>query len=317
MTYPHKPAKYECGRRRGQRALCRAIAGRHIPRVPAPPTSLRPLEPLLLVDRFAPLQAKLIALLRGLDPADWQRPTACALWSVRDIAAHLLDDDLRRLSAQRDRQPLPGAGPIEDHAALVAFVNRVNAEWVAVARRLSPRILVDLLEVTGPWVVELFRSVDPAAPAHWSVTWAGEEHSAHWFDVGRDYTERWLHQQQIRDAVGAPPLTGREWLHPVLDLFVRALPFTFREEKRTEGTTLRLAIEGPAGGDWTLRREAHGWRLFTGIAPDPDGTVTLSDDTTWRLFSKGLQPDLARDRVRIEGDQALGAVVLGSLAVLA
>jgi uncharacterized protein (TIGR03083 family) len=284
--------------------------------VPAPP-SLRPVEPLLLVDRFTPLHAKLIALLRGLDPADWQRPTACALWSVRDIAAHLLDDDLRRLSAHRDLQPLAGATPIEDRATLVAFVNRMNAEWVAVARRLSPRVLVDLLEVTGPWIVELFRSVDPSAPAHWPVSWAGEERSAHWFDVGRDYTERWLHQQQVRDAVGAPPLTGHEWLHPVLDLFVRALPFTYREVERAAGTTLGLTIEGPAGGHWTLRRDADGWRLFTGTAPDPAASVTLSDDTAWRLFSKGLAPEVARARVRIEGDQALGAVMLGSLAVLA
>jgi uncharacterized protein (TIGR03083 family) len=269
------------------------------------------------VDRLAPLHAKLITLLRGLHPADWHRPTACALWSVRDIAAHLLDGDLRRLSAHRDRQPLPESGPIGDHASLVVFVNRLNAEWVAVARRLSPRVLVDLLEVTGPWIVELFRSVDPSAPAHWSVTWAGEEQSAHWLDVGRDYTERWLHQQQIREAVGAPPLTGREWLHPVLDLFVRALPFTFREVERAEGAMLRLVIEGPAGGDWTLRREAGAWRLFSGTAPDPDATVTLSDDTAWRLFSKGLEPDVTRRRVRLEGDQAVGAVVLGSLAVLA
>ena len=285
--------------------------------MPSSHTALRPLEPLLLVDRFAPLHAELIALLRGLKPEDWDRPTACALWSVRDIAAHLLDDDLRRLSAHRDRQPLAATSAITDHASLVAFVNRMNGEWVAVARRLSPRVIVDLLEVTGPWVVELFRSTDPSAPAHWAVTWAGEDRSAHWFDVGRDYTERWLHQQQIRDAVGAPPLTGREWLHPVLDLFVRALPHTFRAVARTEATTLRLAITGPAGGDWTLRREAGAWRLYAGAEPRPDATVTLPDDAAWRLFSKGLDPEAARATVRIEGDQALGAVVLDSLAVLA
>jgi len=72
--------------------------------------SLRPLEPLMLVDRFAPLHAELIALLRGLGADDWERPTACALWSVRDITAHLLDDDLRRLSFHRDGQPPPAGG---------------------------------------------------------------------------------------------------------------------------------------------------------------------------------------------------------------
>ena len=135
--------------------------------------SLRPLEPLLLVDRFGPLHAELIALLRGLGADDWERPTACALWSVRDITAHLLDDDLRRLSFHRDGQPPPAGGTIDGYASLVAMINRMNAEWVTVARRMSPRVLVDLLEVTGPMVVELFRSIDPHAPAHWAVAWAG------------------------------------------------------------------------------------------------------------------------------------------------
>jgi uncharacterized protein (TIGR03083 family) len=285
--------------------------------VSAHPLSLRPLAPVLLIDRFAPLHAELIGLLRGLGADDWHRPTACALWSVRDIAAHLLDDDLRRLAFHRDREPPPADAAIDGYASLVAFINRMNAEWVGVARRMSPGVLVDLLAVTGPWVEDLFRSIDPDAPAFWSVAWAGEERSAHWFDVGRDFTERWLHQQQIRDAVGAAPLTGRVWLHPVLDLFVRALPFTFRDTPAAVGSTVRVSIEGPAGGDWTLHREAGGWRLYTGAAPEPSSIVTLSDDTAWRLFSKGLRPDAARARVRIGVDEALGAVVLQALAVMA
>ena len=283
----------------------------------SPATLLRPLEPVLLVDRLGPLHAELIGLLRGLGPDDWHRPTACALWSVRDIVAHLLDDDLRRLSFHRDGEPPPAdAGAIDSEASLIAFINRMNAEWVAVARRMSPRVLVDLLEVTGPWVEALFRSIDPDAPAHWSVAWAGEDRSAHWFDVGRDYTERWLHQQQIRDAVSAAPLTARPWLHPVLQLFVRALPYTYRDTSAPDGATVHLAIEGPAGGDWTLRREANAWRLHAGAEPNATARATMSDDTAWRLFSKGLKTDAAA-RVRIDGDQPLGSIVLRSLAIMA
>jgi uncharacterized protein (TIGR03083 family) len=286
--------------------------------VSAASTTLRPLEPVLLVDRFGPLHAELIALLRGLQPDDWQRPTACALWTVRDIAAHLVDDDLRRLSFHRDGQPPPaGAASVDGHASLVAFINRMNAEWVSVARRMSPGVLVDLLEVTGPWVETLFRSIEPQAPAFWSVAWAGEERSAHWFDVGRDYTERWLHQQQIRDAVGAAPLTGRAWLHPVLQLFVRALPYAYRDAVAPIGAAVHVRIEGPAGGDWTLRREAASWQLYTGAETSPAARATLSDDTAWRLFSKGLKADAAAARVRLEGDQPLASVVLRTLAVMA
>ncbi len=280
-----------------------------------PPIPLHPPAPVLVLGRFAPLHAELIGLLRGLDSAGWDRPTACALWSVRDIVAHLLDIDLRRLSFHRDSRS-PAGIRLEGYESLVAFIDAMNAEWVAVARRLSPRVLVDLLEVTGPWVVDLFRSIDPDAPAHWPVAWAGEERSRHWFDVGRDYTERWLHQQQIRDAVGAPPLTGQEWLQPVLDLFVRALPFTFRDTEAAEGDTVQVAITGPAGGEWTLRREREAWRLYAGADPQPTAALTLSDDTAWRLFSKGLQPEAARAQVRIAGNQTLGSVVLRALAIM-
>ena len=33
---------------------------------------------------------------------------------------------------------------------------------------------------------------------------AGEAVSANWFDVAREFTERWHHQQQIRLAIGGP-----------------------------------------------------------------------------------------------------------------
>ena len=124
-------------------------------------------------------------------------------------------------------------------------------------------------------VVELFRSIDPFAPAHWAVAWAGEEPSAHWFDVGRDYTERWLHQQQIRDAVGAPPLTGREWLHPVLDLFVRARPVAYRD--RRQGGRHRRAARHRGPGRRRLDpppRSAAPGASSPARHPAPDATVT-------------------------------------------
>src|SRR5436853_6013696 len=104
----------------GVNALGARREGGQIAYVPRHTTSLEPLAPMLLVDRFTPLHAELIALLRGLRPEDWQRPTACALWSVHDLVAHLLDDDLRRLSFHRDEHAVP-AGAQPDHVSLVAL----------------------------------------------------------------------------------------------------------------------------------------------------------------------------------------------------
>jgi hypothetical protein len=43
----------------------------------------------------------------------------------------------------------------------------------------------------------------------------------------------------------------------------------------------------------------------------------MDEDTAWRLFSKGLRPAEARERVSVEGDQTLGAAVFDALAVMA
>ncbi|MBA3346834.1 MAG: maleylpyruvate isomerase N-terminal domain-containing protein [Gemmatimonadales bacterium] len=281
------------------------------------PASLEPVGPVYLADRFAPLHAELIGLLERLAPENWQRPTACALWSVQDIVAHLLDSALRRLSFQRDGVLPPPGPPLQSHRDLVAYLDRLNAEWVAAARRLSPEVLIDLHRFTGPRVAELFRSLDPHGPAPFAVAWAGESSSENWFDIGREYTEQWLHQQQIRDAVAAPGLTEREWMHPVLELFVRALPFSYRRVPAQAGAAVRFQITGEAGGEWTLLRFEGEWRLYSGGTAAAAASVRLSQDTAWRLFSKGLPAGVARQRISITGDQVLGAAVLGALAVMA
>ena len=281
------------------------------------PPSLRAMEPVFVNQLFLPLHAELIGLLRGLDATAWNRPTLCALWTVRDITGHLLDDDLRRLSSHRDHQPLPSAPREPTEAGLLEFINRLNAEWVAVARRLSPRVIVDLLEFTGPQVAALFAAIDPFGPARFAVSWAGEERSENWFDIGRDYTERWLHQQQIRVAVGAPGLLQRRWLHPVLALFVRSLPHTYRTVQREDGASLVLEIVGDAGGSWTLLRADGRWRLYHGALPSSTAQVRMTTDTAWRLFSKALKTDADKAQVAIAGDHPLGAGVLGALGVIA
>jgi hypothetical protein len=80
-----------------------------------------------------------VALLGSLSPADWERPTVAGAWKVKDVAAHLLDGKLRKLSFHRDG-PHPPAPPfaIKDDADLVRYLNGLNAEWVEVARRFSP-----------------------------------------------------------------------------------------------------------------------------------------------------------------------------------
>jgi uncharacterized protein (TIGR03083 family) len=280
-------------------------------------SGIMPVGPVDLTPLFPGLHAELMTLLRGLRADDWQRSTACALWSVKDIVAHLLDTCIRKLSLSRDGLELSPDRPIHSYADLVAYLNHLNAEWVAAMRRVSPRLLLDLLDLAEPELHAYMGSLDPDAPARFSVAWAGEETSTNWFDIAREYTERWIHQQQIREAVGAAGLTGRTWLHPALDVFVRALPFTYREVAAAPGSSVLVEITGEAGGVWTLARGEPGWELFTGSSIEPSVRVTLDQDAAWKLFTKGLSAERARRDIRIQGDQRLGLPLLGALAIMA
>jgi uncharacterized protein (TIGR03083 family) len=264
---------------------------------------------------FLPLQQELVSLLRGLAESDWSRPTLAREWTVKDVAAHLLDTDLRRLSMQRDGYR-PSAAKFGGYEEIVAFINRLNAAWVEVAQRFSPRVLTDLLEWSGPQVAELFASLAPDDTAAIGVAWAGEGRSANWMDTGREYTEKWHHQAQIRDAVGALALDSRRWLGPVLELSMYALPHAFRATEANEGDALSVHIDGEAGGAWHILRGHEAWELREGTAAHATAQVRLDADTAWRLFFNGLGRDEAAARVEAEGDEKLCETFLGVRSVM-
>ena len=99
---------------------------------------MKPAEPILIVELFPALHDELLMLLRALPAEAWERITAADPWTVRDVVAHMLDTDIRRLSFQRDAlAPLQPRAPIDSYQALVDFLNQLNAEWVSAARRIN------------------------------------------------------------------------------------------------------------------------------------------------------------------------------------
>jgi uncharacterized damage-inducible protein DinB len=103
---------------------------------------------------FPKLDQKLIELLRSLSKEDWNRPTLAKLWTVKDIASHLLDGNFRAISLMRDGYNGLSHGVINSYHDLVSFLNNLNADWVKATNRLSSHVLTDLLEETGKEYVE-------------------------------------------------------------------------------------------------------------------------------------------------------------------
>lgn len=266
---------------------------------------------------FRPVSSALVPLLNELPTAGWEIATIAGSWTVRDVVAHLIDTTLRRLSFHRDGMPPPPpAQPIRSPRDFVAFINTLNADWVVAARRLSPRVLTDLFARASAEAADWFEALSLDAPALFSVSWAGESTSQGWFDIGREFTELWHHQQQIRMAVGAPSLDDPRHLRAVIEIALRGLRHAYRDVEAPTGETIALDITGPSGGRWTLRRDEGRWTVLEGDTPDARTRVRMSDETTWRLLFNALGRDDAQRAIRIEGNQAIAVPLLRARSVI-
>jgi uncharacterized protein (TIGR03083 family) len=274
-----------------------------------------PLKPIFTAHLYPQLEQMLLELLRSLNDDEWELPTIVPAWRVKDVAAHLLDTQLRRLSLARDGYA-PEPPQITSNADLVAFINQLNAAGVAHYRRLSPRVLISLLELAARECSEHFQALEPFAKAPFSVSWAGELESENWFDIAREYTERWHHQQQIRLAVKQPGIMTRALYHPVLATFMRALPFHYRQLERATGALAQFDVTGDCGGTWYLFREADGWNLAADPARERLTHVSIPQEIAWRIFTKGIDRQAANAQIGVDGDQELGLHVLSMLSII-
>ncbi len=263
-------------------------------------------RPLLPGEREA-----LVHLLADLSPEEWQAPTACPGWTVKAVALHILEDDFGWLSRGRDGDHTALLDDTIDYREFVAQLDAKNQRWVDGAAGLSPRVIIDLLVWSGAQVDEYLTSLDVGAASR--VIWAGPDAAPLWFGLAREFTERWVHQQQIRDAVGRPGLLDDEHLGPVLRTFLWALPHHYRDIDAAPGTTLVVWITGPGGGAWSLARQGEGWDLTEEEPDRRDAEVALSSDTAWRLLTGVLVPDAA---VELRGDLAIAEPFVSARSII-
>jgi hypothetical protein len=272
--------------------------------------------PIPTVHLLPILDTKLLELLRSLTPEEWFTPTLASKWLVKDIAAHLLDGNVRTLSLNRDKLSLQPTSPINSYKELVDYLNELNAVWVKASQRISPPLLIELLEITGPAYCDYMATLDPFDDAIFSVAWAGETVSKNWFHIAREYTEKFHHQQQIREAVNKPGLMTRELFYPFIDTFLQGLPHTYRNVTASDQTTIQVTITTSIGGDWFLTRQNDSWQLSKQASP-PTASVAIDPDTAWKLFSKGMTPAKAMEQVHITGDTVLAEKALQMISVMA
>ncbi len=262
---------------------------------------------------LAPERAELLALLRGLSPAEWERPTECPAWTVKGLALHILGDDLSLLTRQRDASTdsLTLYGRRHPSLDLRGLLDGFNEEWVTAAGFISTPQLVDLLALVGEWSDVFYRTVGIHTAAREPVGFfAATEPSPYWQLIAREYAERVIHQSQVRRAIGAPELGGEivTWMARVC---VHTLANWLLDYRATDGTT--IGIDLGAAGSWTWRREPHAWSVLEGVDA-PTARITVAPDRVVALLTRGVMPAETSALLTISGDEGLA---LGAMAMAA
>jgi len=264
-----------------------------------PPRDARPL--------IAEIHAGLLALLASLRDAEWAAPTEAGRWTVKDVALHLLDGDLTQLSIGRDGDLSGLLDTSRDYRQFVAALDARNQRWVEAAHGLSRRVVTGLLRWSGERVGRYYATVDLTGPAR--VSWASDGTVPVWLDLAREMTERWAHQQHIRDATGRPGGHDR-FLPAVLATFAWAFPYQYRPEA-PPGTAVQVDFGG--GGRWLLTRAAGGWVLGEGTVPHPAAALRMPPHLAWRQLT-GLP--VPAGEYATEGDDRLAAPLLAVRGII-
>jgi uncharacterized protein (TIGR03083 family) len=233
----------------------------------------------------------------SLSDQEWAAPTECPKWTVKDVYAHLIGGE-RWMAAGH---PLPEEG-----------IDAWAAEPVLARREAAPTALLDeLREVYEQRLVQLERDgLDPDQPTHLAT---GRPATAELLLRSR-VMDAWVHEQDIRRAVGRPGNLASPAAAIAGDLFVAALPrIVAKTAKAPVGTAVRLTTTGEVTIDVavTVDRSGRG----TLVAPDRRAAaqITLGWEAYTRLScGRGSRAD---HEIRITGDRALAERVLANLTV--
>lgn len=267
-----------------------------------------------LASLFPDMRAELLRVLHGLPDEAWNNPTACTGWSVRDVTAHILADDLGIISNRRDHDGV--YFEVATFAELVEKINAHNALWVGAAKRISRRLLMTFLEETGIELAAILAQMENQNDTA-KVDWISDSEVPIWLEVGRELTEYWMHHQHVCEAVGVISLKDRRFMLPILTVFAHALPRTYQAVQADPNTVIQITVTGEAATDFYLIREESGWGLFAGTELPTTTQVTLDDQTAWRVFTKGIDPQTALAQAQLHGDEALGRAFFETVAIIA
>ncbi|MEE1929939.1 maleylpyruvate isomerase family mycothiol-dependent enzyme [Streptomyces sp. TRM 70351] len=249
-------------------------------------------------------------LVQPLVEGEWNRATACPGWSVRDVVSHIIGIECELLGDPRPIHTLP-----RDLFHVTDETSRRMEVQVDVRRHHTGPEMTSELEYT---VIRRSRQLrnDKRGPEAKLRHPLGHEVTVEELLRERAF-DVWVHEQDIRRALGRPGNLDSAGAYVARDMLVDALPeVVARRASAPANSAVVFDVGGPLEFMRTVRVDKEGNGTVNGSPSlGPAVTFTLDWETYVRLACGRVRSAAVADRVKVEGDQPLAEAILGRFAV--
>jgi uncharacterized protein (TIGR03083 family) len=265
-----------------------------------------------LVDRLDEVWTSLDGLAGTLTEAEWKQPTECPGWSVQDSLAHLAHIEGRLMGRPDPEHELP-----DDLPHVKNSFGRVNELFVDSRRAWSGAdVAAEFHEVTRERIAAL-RTLSEAdfGAESWTPVGPGTVRSLLPFRI----FDSWVHEQDMRRAVGRPGDLDTPVADDALGMVVAAMPFVIgKKVAAPEGATVVFELSGPLAREVAVEVVDGRARLVAGTPASPTVRLAMSTETFERLGCGRIEPESVRAAggVTVDGDTELGGRVLAEMNYL-
>ncbi|HLX88533.1 MAG TPA: maleylpyruvate isomerase family mycothiol-dependent enzyme [Acidimicrobiales bacterium] len=241
-----------------------------------------------------------------LGTGEWDLPSECPGWTVRDLVSHMIGTERSLLGESAPPAPPTQAPHVRNP------VGASNEAWVE-ARRSQPgrQVLDEFRDVTGRRLEQL-RSFGPERFERAGPSPVGEVPYREFMQVR--VMDCWAHEQDMRVATGRPGHVEGAPAVIALDRMVSALPFIVGKRAGVaEGTSVRFELTAPA--DRHVDVIVREGRARAEPVGQPDAVLVFQGDAFWRLCCGRVSGDAALDAglVAVRGDDEMGRRVVQNM----
>ena len=248
-------------------------------------------------------------LCSQLGPDDWDLPTDCPGWTVKDQLAHVCAIESRALG-----RPQPSKGP-QKAPHVKNELGELNEGDLEARRSMSPE---DLLDEYRDVTAERGKMLASWSDAEWTEVGRGVLGQAPRDQIVRiRIVDVFTHEQDIRAATGRPGHMNGGVARLVYEQMAGALGFVLvKRAQASEGQTVVFEVGSPGETFAYGVTGGRGAKLEL-IPADPTARVSMDGETFLRLSAGRVTPEDAEDaqRLRVTGDRDLAVRVLSGMNV--